>query len=100
MTNYRRNFVPGGSYFFTVNLADRRLRLLTQHVNTLRGVFRTKATMHATSTTFISSVKHGHASWCPAGLAYSSFHRMVRLGLYPADWGGDVAHHEATFGER
>ena len=28
MTNYRRNFIPGGSYFFTVNLADRRLRLL------------------------------------------------------------------------
>jgi putative transposase len=32
MTNYRRNFVPGGSYFFTVNLADRGLRLLTQHI--------------------------------------------------------------------
>jgi len=28
MTNYRRNFISGGSYFFTVNLADRRLRLL------------------------------------------------------------------------
>jgi hypothetical protein len=22
MTNYRRNFIEGGSYFFTVNLAD------------------------------------------------------------------------------
>ena len=29
MTSYRRNFVPGGSYFFTVNLADRCSRLLT-----------------------------------------------------------------------
>jgi REP-associated tyrosine transposase len=27
MTNYRRNFVSGGSYFFTVNLADRRLQI-------------------------------------------------------------------------
>jgi putative transposase len=28
VTDYRRNFIPGGSFFFTVNLADRRLRLL------------------------------------------------------------------------
>jgi hypothetical protein len=26
VTSYRRNFVPGGSFFFTVNLADRRTR--------------------------------------------------------------------------
>ena len=31
MTDYRRNFIAGGSFFFTVNLAERRLRLLTQH---------------------------------------------------------------------
>jgi hypothetical protein len=30
MTGYRRNFIAGGSFFFTVNLADRRLALLTQ----------------------------------------------------------------------
>jgi REP element-mobilizing transposase RayT len=23
MTQYRRNFIPGGSFFFTVNLAER-----------------------------------------------------------------------------
>jgi putative transposase len=32
MTNYRRSYVPGGSFFFTVNLAKRRLGLLTEHV--------------------------------------------------------------------
>jgi hypothetical protein len=26
MTNYRRNFLSGGSFFFTVNLAERRRR--------------------------------------------------------------------------
>jgi putative transposase len=36
MTNYRRNFVPGASYFFTVNLADRRAHLLTEHIGVLR----------------------------------------------------------------
>ena len=40
MTNYRRNFVAGGSFFFTVNLAERRLRLLTDHIGTLRAAFR------------------------------------------------------------
>jgi putative transposase len=40
MTAYRRNFVPGGCFFFTVNLAERRLALLTDHVELLRGAFR------------------------------------------------------------
>src|SRR5947207_2740645 len=37
MTAYRRNFIPGGCFFFTVNLADRRLRLLTEYVEVLRS---------------------------------------------------------------
>src|SRR6266516_3000605 len=40
MTNYRRNLTAGGSFFFTVNLAERRLRLLTQHIDELRTAFR------------------------------------------------------------
>jgi putative transposase len=40
MTNYRRNFIAGGSFFFTVNLAQRRLRLLTEHIDALRAAFR------------------------------------------------------------
>ena len=40
MTAYRRNFVPGGCFFFTVNLAERKLALLTDHVELLRAAFR------------------------------------------------------------
>ena len=40
MTGYRRNFVAGGSFFFTVNLAERQLQLLTGHVDQLRTAFR------------------------------------------------------------
>jgi putative transposase len=40
VTSYRRNFVPGGSFFFTVNLDDRRSRLLTERVALLRKAFR------------------------------------------------------------
>jgi len=40
MVRYRRNFVPGGSYFFTVTLADRRSSALVDHVAALRAAFR------------------------------------------------------------
>jgi len=36
MPNYRRVFVDGGCWFFTVNLEDRRSRLLTEHIGALR----------------------------------------------------------------
>jgi putative transposase len=37
MTAYRRNSVAGGSYFFTVNLTERRLRLLTDNIELFAG---------------------------------------------------------------
>ena len=40
MPNYRRVFVPGGSYFFTVNLLDRTSRLLVEHIESLRTAVR------------------------------------------------------------
>ncbi|MCP0621798.1 transposase, partial [Salmonella enterica subsp. enterica serovar Kentucky] len=46
MTSYRRNFIAGGSFFFTVNLAERRLQLLTQHIDELRLAFRQTIQRH------------------------------------------------------
>jgi len=40
MVNYRRNFVPGGMFFFTVTLADRRSSVLVDHVDLLRNALR------------------------------------------------------------
>jgi putative transposase len=40
MADYRRNFVQGGSYFFTVNLADRRSTLLVDRIVELREIVR------------------------------------------------------------
>src|SRR5713101_3066316 len=156
MTNYRRNFVPGGSYFFTVNLADRRSRLLIDHIVLLpdhlhavwtlpdgdpdfslrwrlikstfsralppgeqvsasragrgeRGIWQRRYWEHtlrdeadfARHVDYIhfNPVKHGHAQrvreW-----PYSSFQRMVRLGVYPEDWAGDIRDDGSDFGER
>ena len=177
MTNYRRNFVPGASYFFTVNLADRRLRLLTDHIASLRTAFQETRARHPFAIEAIVVLPdHLHAIWTlpeadadfalrwrlikstfsrtlPRGeqisrsrfekgergiwqrrywehtlrdendvarhvdyihfnpvkhrhvtrvkdWPYSSFHRMVKAGEYPEDWGGDVGADGKGFGER
>jgi putative transposase len=40
MARYRRNFVSGGTFFFTVTLVDRRSSALVDHVDALRAAFR------------------------------------------------------------
>jgi len=177
MTNYRRNFVAGGTFFFTANLADRRSRLLTDNIDGLRAAFRYTRTRHPfTIEAMVVLPEHLHAIWIlPEGDAdfalrwrliksafsrglpdgeristsrasrgergiwqrrywehtirdendfarhadyihfnpvkhghvrrvrdwpYSSFHRMVKLGIHPDDWGGDVKDDGNEFGER
>ncbi|TKR29828.1 transposase [Luteimonas gilva] len=39
MPRYRRVWVPGGTYFFTVNLLERRRRLLVERIDALRAAF-------------------------------------------------------------
>ncbi|MGB8400770.1 REP-associated tyrosine transposase [Bradyrhizobium sp.] len=177
MTDYRRNFIAGGSFFFTVNLAERRLRLLTEHIDELRAAFRDVRRQHSFAIdAMVVLPDHLHAAWTlpegdadfatrwrliksgfsrrlPAGerisgsraakgergiwqrrywehtirdggdfarhidyihinpvkhglvarvadWPYSSFHRMMKLGVYPEDWAGDVSDHDGAFGER
>jgi putative transposase len=40
MVQYRRNFISGGTFFFTVTLADRRSSVLVDQVESLRAAFR------------------------------------------------------------
>jgi len=44
MPDYRRNRVPGGTCFFTVNLLDRRSELLVTHIDALRDAVRVRPT--------------------------------------------------------
>lgn len=173
MSNYRRMRVEGGTYFFTVNLADRRQRLLVDYVPMLRVAFietkalrpfivdaivvlpdhlhcvwtlppgdcdfssrwrRIKAKFSAQIPAAVSTctttrgergiwqrrfwehvirddadyrahfdyihynpVRHGHVS-SAANWPFSSFHRYVRQGIYPADWA--CAATTGEFGER
>jgi putative transposase len=46
MVRYRRNFVAGGTYFFTVTLLDRRSAVLVDHVDALRAAVRMTRAAH------------------------------------------------------
>lgn len=41
MPDYRRNLIPGGTFFFTVTLRDRRSNFLVCHIDALRDAIRT-----------------------------------------------------------
>ena len=47
MVRYRRSVVPGGTFFFTVTLADRRSSVLVDHVGLLRSAFRHTRDRHS-----------------------------------------------------
>jgi putative transposase len=158
MPNYRRAFAPGASWFFTVNLLDRRSDLLTNRIDALREATRwtqARQTLPPEDTDFsmrwrlikshfaksipkgerLSRVREArgergiwqqrfwehvirderdygrHVEYCyinpvKHGLVgrvqdwpFSSFHRDVGVGLFPADWAGQ-AEAKGEFGER
>lgn len=43
---YRRANIPGATYFFTVNLADRKSNLLTEQINLLRNTIQKTRQSH------------------------------------------------------
>jgi REP-associated tyrosine transposase len=176
MTNYRRHRIAGGCYFFTANLAERRSRLLTEHIDLLRAAFRYTRSRHPfTIDAIVVLPDHLHAIWTlpekdrdfalrwrlikatfsrrlPTGerislsraakgergiwqrrywehairddndfarhmdyihinpvkhglvnrvrdWPYSSFHRLVRQGVYPVDWAGEAVEAGGEYGE-
>lgn len=61
---YRRTTVAGGSYFFTVNLADRKRTLLVDHVDILRKVIRKVKAKHPFDIdAMVILPDHLHAIW-------------------------------------
>jgi putative transposase len=81
MTDYRRNFVAGGSFFFTINLAERQLRLLTDHIDKLRTAFRETRQHHPfTIDAIVVLPDHLHTIWTlPEGDAdFSTRWRLIK----------------------
>ena len=61
---YRRSKAPGGTFFFTVNLADRRSRLLTCKIDLLRDAIRKVRHAHPFEIVAIVILPdHLHSIW-------------------------------------
>ena len=69
MSRYRRLFIPGGTYFFTVTLADRSTDLLVRNIDVLRHTYRDAHAKWPFETVAICVLPdHLHAIWSlPAG---------------------------------
>ena len=69
MPDYRRNRVPGGTYFFTANVLDRKDGLLVTHIGALRNAVhgvRARAPFHVDAWVVLPD--HMHCIWTlPAG---------------------------------
>lgn len=84
MVLYRRNRVAGGTYFFTLTLADRRIHLLTDHVEVLRDVVRrVRAARPFEVVAMVVMPEHLHAVWTlPEDDAdYSGRWRAIKAGF-------------------
>src|SRR4030067_1069708 len=90
---YRRADAAGGTYFFTVNLADRRSDVLVQHIDDLREVMKTVKDAHPfTILAMVVLPEHLHAIWrLPQGdadyplrwsLIKAGFSRRLAKGEY------------------
>jgi len=92
MTSYRRNFVPGGSFFFTVNLVERKRSLLTDHISLLREAFRGIQQRHPfTIDAIVILPEHLHTVWTmPAGDADFA----TRWRLIKSTFSRQLAHEE------
>jgi putative transposase len=64
MPNYRRVWVPGGTYFFTVNLLERDRSLLVDHVTALRTAFQfTRSVRPFDVVAIVVLPDHLHCIW-------------------------------------
>lgn len=73
---FRLSLLEGGTFFFTVNLADRKADLLASHVDDLRAIVRLVRQRHFKILAMVVSPEHIHTiSRMPAGDA-----------VYPRRW--------------
>ena len=104
MTNYRRNRLQGGTYFFTVVMAERHLDLLVRHVEHFKAVWREEQQRTPFVTLgLVVLPDHLHAVWrLPEGdTDYSSRWRRIK-GRFSRSFppGERISASRATKGER
>ena len=96
MTNYLRARVTGGTYFFTVNLADRASTALTDHIGHLRAAYAATCKDHPFHTDAIVILPdHLHAVWTlPQGDAdFSTRWRLINPHILQPVFLHHLLHH-------
>lgn len=84
MTEYRRIWSPGATWFFTVNLANRQSRLLVDNIETLRASFLHVRETHPFQTiAMVVMPEHIHALWVlPSGdTDFAVRWRLIKAGF-------------------
>ncbi len=84
MPNYRRLYVPGGTYFFTANLVRRDSHLLVEHIDALRAAYADAAKAQPFETVAICVLpNHLHCIWTlPEGDSdFSGRWRRIKAGF-------------------
>lgn len=95
---YRRAQIPGGTYFFTVNLADRSSQLLVERISTLREAVRSVKARHPFEiVAWVVLPDHMHAIWTlpPSDTQYAK-----RWMLIKAAFSSQVPHGERISASR
>jgi putative transposase len=92
MPGYRRLFVPGACYFFTVNLADRRSHRLIREIAALRSAVASTRARHAfVIDAWVVLPDHLHAVWtlpegdCDFSTRWASIKRLFSWQLPPGE---------------
>ena len=87
MPEYRRNYLAGGCFFFTVNLADRTSDLLVRQIGILRSAIRTTLQRRPfTIDAWVVLPEHMHCLWTlPEGDSdYSGRWRAIKKAFSKA----------------
>ena len=87
MPDYRRNRLPGGTYFFTVNLLDRHSSLLVEHIDTFREAVRQvrrRCPFHIDAWVVLPD--HMHCIWTlpPGDSDYSGRWKAIKIAFAKA----------------
>ncbi|SFE19802.1 transposase [Nitrosomonas sp. Nm166] len=85
MSNYRRVFIPGGTWFFTVNLLQRHNNdLLVREINLLReAVKRVRKSYPFRIDAWVVLPEHLHCVWTlpPGDADFSTRWRLIKSGF-------------------
>ncbi|WP_374600157.1 transposase [Niveibacterium sp.] len=84
MPDYRRNRVPGGTFFFTVTLLERKATTLVTQIDTLPEAVRAVATRHPFHIdAWVVLPAYMHAVWTlrPGDVDYSGCWRAIKIAF-------------------